>query len=221
MPRPANLTAPKPKKPSKKRPDAGTARARIFDAAVDLVCSGGPGAATARAICQQANITAPTLYHYFGDLYLLYNEVLELMYVPELEAHPGKEYSDPRGMIDYMWQCTVGTAFTKPGLVELKNQMVSTGKIPDCMRNFYARLERAFVQIARNEKLNFPPNVAAAMLWAAATGMATRIATAQHGIPYPKGSAEKLKSILVASLLEVQSPVAAPKKRKPRVKESA
>lgn len=206
-------------KPSKARRGTGTARERIFNAAVELVCEGGPSAATARAICQKANITAPTLYHYFGDLYLLYNEVLELMYVPEIQALPGKEYTDPRGMIDHMWQRTVGTAFTMPGLVELKNQMVASGKVPDCMMSFYARLERAFVQIAQQEKLNFAPEVAAAMLWSAATGVATRIATAQHGVAYPKGTDEALKSILLNAIFA--APQALPAATKKRVKTSA
>lgn len=194
-------------KPTRRRRGSSTARERIFEATVKLVYEGGPGNATARNICDRANITAPTLYHYFGDLYLLYNEVLELMYVPEMEAHPGKELSDPLGMIDYMWQCCVGTAFIQPRLVELKNAMVASGTIPTSMMNFYARLERAFTQLGKDGKLHFAPDIAATMLWSAATGLATRIATGTHGVRYPAGADEALKQVLLDSIL------AAPKKK--------
>jgi AcrR family transcriptional regulator len=202
-------------KPIKRRRGTSDARERIFNAAVALVCAGGPAAATARAICDKAEVTAPTLYHYFGDLNKLYNEVLELMYVPEAQAHPGKEFSDPRGMIDYMWECCVGTATTKPELIELKNQMLAGGDVPESMVKFYARLERAFIEISQHEKLNFSPEVAATMYWAAATGIATRIAAAEHNVSYPKGAAEALKHVLLNAIFVdyKEQPVPAKTKR--------
>jgi AcrR family transcriptional regulator len=178
-------------------------RARILQAAVDLVCKGGPGTATARAICQNARVTAPALYHHFGDLYGLFNEVLELMYVPEAVAHPKLELTDPRGMIDYMWDCCVDPATANPGLVELKNQLIAAGKIPASMLNFYARLEKAFEQLARRNALKFSPKMAATMFWAAASGIAMRIASAQHGgsPAYPNKVTETLKSIMLDAIL--------------------
>lgn len=208
-------------KSTKNRRRTGPARDRIFDAAVELVCAGGPGAASARAICQKAKITAPTLYYYFDDLYQLYNEVLELMYVPEMQAHPGKEFTDPRGMIDYMWQRCVGIAFTEPGLVELTNEMVSAGKVPDCMMKLYARLENSFLQISRHEKLNCAPEMAAAMFWSAATGLATRIATSSHGVAYPAGTDEMLKQAVLKAIFPEPKMKAVTKKKSPSVRAKA
>ena len=179
-----------------------SSRERIIQAAVDLVCEGGPGAATARAICERANTTAPTLYHFFGDLYQLYDEVLQLMYVPEARAYPGREFEDPRGMIEYMWNCCVDTAKRRPGIDELKSQLVSMGKTPDSMMNFYARLQVAFEQLALREPLNFPPKTAAAMYWSAAVGAAHMITAARHnGVPYPSGTDKILYDSMLAAIL--------------------
>ena len=183
---------------------APTGRERIFNAAVELVCTGGPAAATARAICEKSQITAPTLYHYFGDLYLLYDAVLQLMFVPEAQAHPGREHTDPPGMINYMWDCCVGTAQTNPGIVELKGQLISMGKVPHSMKHFYARLERAFEQLARDGALNFPPKVAATMFWSAAVGTANMIASGRHsGLIHPAQSVETLRSLVLGAVLKV------------------
>lgn len=158
-------------------------RERIFRAAASLVAEGGPSAASARAICSKARITAPTLYRHFGDLNGLYGELLSLMYIPEAQAHPGREFSDPLGMIEYMWDCCVGTAIRSPGLVDLKNQLAATGNTPPSMMQFYKRLETSFEELDRRQTLKQPPRIAAAMYWAAALGIARMIASSRHGAP--------------------------------------
>jgi AcrR family transcriptional regulator len=40
---------------------------RIRDAALGLLRAGGPAALTTRAVCEHAGVTAPTLYHHYGD----------------------------------------------------------------------------------------------------------------------------------------------------------
>jgi AcrR family transcriptional regulator len=189
------------------------ARERIFRAAVDLVCRGGPGAATARAICEEAGITAPTLYHYYGDLYQLYDEVLQLMYVPEVLAFPGREFTDPRGMIEYMWECCVGTAKKQPGIVELRSLLVSMEKTPPSLLNFYARLDVAFEQLASKSPLNFPPKTAAAMFWSAAIGTSQMIAATGHrGAPFPTGADDMLRNSVLDAIINdsrARNPVAA------------
>lgn len=158
-------------------------RDRIFRAAASLIAEGGPSAASARAICVKAHITAPTLYRHFGDLNGLYGELLSLMYVPEAQAHPGREFSDPLGMIEYMWDCCVGTAIRAPGLVDLKNQLAAAGNTPPSMMQFYRRLEISFEELDRRQLLKQQPRVAAAMYWAAALGIARMIASSRHGAP--------------------------------------
>lgn len=40
---------------------------RILAAATSLLREGGPSAMTTRAVCERARVTAPTLYHHYGD----------------------------------------------------------------------------------------------------------------------------------------------------------
>lgn len=182
------------------KPLAG--RERIFQATVELICEGGPGAATARAICERCKVTTPTLYHYFGDLYQLYDEVLALMFVPEASAHPGREHTDPLGMIDYMWDCCVETARKRPGLYELKLQLVSMGRVPVPMKQFYTRLVRSFEALAQQRSMTTAPHTAAAMFWAAAIGTANIVTASKHGGPaYPKGAAEAHKKLILDTVL--------------------
>ena len=51
-------------------------RDQIFSAARNVLRNHGPSKATARAICDAAGVKAPTLYHYFGDLDRLHQEVV-------------------------------------------------------------------------------------------------------------------------------------------------
>ena len=125
------------------------------------------------------------------------------MFVPEAQAHPGREYTDPLGMINYMWDRCVGTAQTNPGIVELTSQLISMGKIPQSMKQFYARLQRAFEQLAGAGELNFPPKVAATMFWAAAVGTADLFAAARHtGLTHPPESAETLRTLVLKAVLK-------------------
>jgi AcrR family transcriptional regulator len=184
------------------RPTRDMVRDRIVRAAASLIAEGGPGAASARAICKKARITAPTLYRLFGDLDGLYSELLKLVYVPEAQAHPGREFSDPEGMIEYMWDCAVGTAIRSPGLVDLKNQLLSAGTLPESMKQFYARLEVSFEELDRRHMLKLPPKIAAAMYWAAAVGIARMIASARHGAPECSAvAAEALREAVLAATI--------------------
>ena len=188
------------------RQTKSSVRDRIFRAAASLIAAGGPSAASARAICSKARITAPTLYRHFGDLNGLYGELLTLMYVPEAQAHPGREFTDPLGMIEYMWDCCVGTAMRTPGLVDLKNQLAAAGNTPDSMMKFYARLEASFDELDRRRLLNYAPKIAAAMYWAAALGIARMIASARHGAPdCSPVAAEALREAVLAAIIRDDS----------------
>jgi AcrR family transcriptional regulator len=187
-------------------------RDRIFWAAASLISAGGTAAASARAICKKARITAPTLYRHFGDLDSLYDELLTLMYIPEAQAHPGREHTDPSGMIEYMWDCCVGAAIRNPGLVDLKSQLSAAGRTPESMLQFYGRLEASFEELGKRKLLNYSPKVAAAMYWGAAIGMARMIASSRHGGPDCSAlAAESLREAVWVALIREEPAVRAAK----------
>jgi AcrR family transcriptional regulator len=56
--------------------DRSTTELRLLAAAAALLESGGPDAVTTRAVLVEAGVTAPTLYHHFGDKDGLLNALL-------------------------------------------------------------------------------------------------------------------------------------------------
>jgi len=44
-----------------------TVKARILEAAAELLTRSADADISTRAACEAAGVTAPTLYHYFGD----------------------------------------------------------------------------------------------------------------------------------------------------------
>jgi hypothetical protein len=106
-------------------------------------------------------------------------------------------------MIEYMWDCCVGTAKKRPGIVELRSLLVSMQKTPPSLLNFYARLEVAFEQLALKMPLNYPPKTAAAMYWSAAIGTSQMIAATGHRrAPFPTGADDKLRVSVLQAILK-------------------
>lgn len=54
------------KRPRTDRDEAPPAE-RIRRCALEILREGGPAALTTRAVCERAGVTAPTLYHHYGD----------------------------------------------------------------------------------------------------------------------------------------------------------
>jgi AcrR family transcriptional regulator len=181
------------------------ARARIFEAASKLIREQGPSAATARAICDAAGLKAPTLYHYFGDLDGLYTEILESMFLEYLADSPPDEIENPAAMIADYWTRAMSNAREEPGIIDLLNRQLSTGRVPEIMFSSYRRLEMAFEQLSKTKPMKVKPRMAAHMFWAATHGMTCLIVASRHGVTYPEGAAEALKSTMLEGLFGVQS----------------
>src|SRR5271154_2189067 len=85
-------------------------RERLLEAALRQVREeNNLASVTARSICAEAGITAPTLYHYFGDLGGLYCEVLERIFETRDYRHPSEQH-DPQAVIDYVWDALLQAA---------------------------------------------------------------------------------------------------------------
>jgi AcrR family transcriptional regulator len=173
------------KKQSRLRAAPGTAipvRERIFNAALRLLRAGGTEAATMRAICDEAGITPPTLYHYFGDMKGLYREVVEQLMRSDAASAAG---FDPKEIIEQVWSSHIQTARNEPGLFDVWNRHI------------------AWDRLTSTSLLKVPPKTAAYVFWAAAHGMACLISASQHdGVPYARGAAENLKKSVLEGIFE-------------------
>src|SRR6266566_5036170 len=63
-----------------------TVRARILEAASELLAQSADADASTRAVCDAAGITAPTLYHHFGDKEGLLAAVVDFGWAAFLET---------------------------------------------------------------------------------------------------------------------------------------
>lgn len=187
-------------------------RDRILKVASRLVRKHGPAGATARAICEAAGITAPTLYHYFNDLNGLYAEILVSIFVEYQADQPPDEVTEPVAMIDDIWDRLMHNAHNEAGVVDLLNRQLSNGQVPDILRGNYERLATAFEQLSKDTPMKVSSKVAAHMFWAGAQGMASLIVASRHGVPYPKGTAEAFKASLLHGIFEADT-IAAGKPR--------
>ncbi|NPC49288.1 TetR/AcrR family transcriptional regulator [Corallococcus sp. AB032C] len=112
-------------------------RARILAAAAELIASGGPDAATTRAVAAAAGVQAPTLYRLFGDKHGLLSAVVEhelTSYVAKKAAR--KPHPDPLQDLRLGWDMHVAFGLSHPGLFALmcsdlepapQSSVVSTG----------------------------------------------------------------------------------------------
>lgn len=91
---------------------------RIRMAALAVLRDGGPAALTTRAVCERAGVTAPTLYHHYGDKEGLLRAVAE----SELQAFFGRKQrmkpsDDPLRDVKRGWDDWIAFAIEQPDLV--------------------------------------------------------------------------------------------------------
>ena len=72
----------------------GDTRARILAAATALIASGGPGAATTRAVAAAASVQAPAIYRLFGDKEGLLDAVADRAFMDYVETKSRRELTD-------------------------------------------------------------------------------------------------------------------------------
>src|SRR5882672_5493140 len=61
----------------RREPVSGSTRAAILAAAETILARGGEAALSIREVCARAGVTAPTIYHHFGDKDGLVAEVVD------------------------------------------------------------------------------------------------------------------------------------------------
>jgi AcrR family transcriptional regulator len=99
---------------------------RILTAAAALLESDGPKAITTRAVCAAAEITAPTLYHHFGDRDGLLDALLT-QGIAEFMAgkRAARKCADPTVGLRRGWDVMVDFALRRPALLKLMVERAS------------------------------------------------------------------------------------------------
>ncbi|MCY1047066.1 TetR family transcriptional regulator [Corallococcus sp. bb12-1] len=146
-------------------------RARIIAAAAELISSGGPDAATTRAVAAAAGVQAPTLYRLFGDKRGLLAAVIEhamTSYVSKKSArvpHP-----DPLQDFRDGWDMHVAFGLSHPGLFALMSSDPALASQPSAVGAGEEVLRRRIRNIARAGRLRVSEERALGLVVSMGTG---------------------------------------------------
>ena len=147
-------------------------KARLLRAAAELLANSGGSPISTRQITQQAGVTAPTLYHHFGDKEGLFDAVVAAGFD---EYVAGERDFAPSGQpledIRRMWDNHVQFGLKQPELYLVMFGNIRPESRPAIVADAEALMEEMLNKAAVSGQLNVPPKEAARSILAANVGM--------------------------------------------------
>ena len=175
--------------------DAASNRDRLLSSAARLLAEQGVSVST-RAICAEAGVTAPTLYHYFGDREGLLQAVVTHGFAEYLAQKKSAELTgDPIADIRAGWFDHQAWGVANPSFYALMYGQVLPGKHPSANEGERLLTEKLDAA-ARLGLLQVPPPVAMRMILSANIGLTLTL------ISQPESVAPDVSERLIAALLE-------------------
>lgn len=143
---------------------------RILAAAEEIIERDGPEGLTTRAVCRVAGVTAPTLYHHFGDKTGLLAAVVRRMVTAFLAGKRANAVTDdPVADLARGWSGWIEFALARPRLFRL--MVAASREDPRTADDAYAIMATHVDRIARAGRLAIPADAAALAIWAASNGL--------------------------------------------------
>ena len=147
-------------------------KARLLHAAAELLANSGGSAVSTRQITQRAGVTAPTLYHHFGDKEGLFDAVVAAGFD---EYVAGERDFAPSGQpledIRRMWDNHVQFGLKQPELYLVMFGNIRPESRPAIVADAEALMEEMLNKAAVSGQLNVPPKEAARSILAANVGV--------------------------------------------------
>jgi AcrR family transcriptional regulator len=145
---------------------------QILDAAEDLLERDGAEALTTRAVCQAADVTAPTLYHHFGDKQGLQRAIVARGIARFLALkRANRQTRDPIADLRRGWDGWIAFAIERPNLFRL--MLESTRSDPSPSQETFAIMRAIVARLHADGRLKTDIETAARTIWAAANGVLT------------------------------------------------
>jgi AcrR family transcriptional regulator len=186
-----------PKRRSAKEP-AGSTREAILAAAERIVSRGGEDALSIRELCARVGVTAPTVYHHFGDKDGLLREVVDACFAEFDQALvAGPMPSDPVAVLAWGLDRYVAYGVAHPAHYRLLFARRRKKPTPAAIRS-YGKLEDSIRAIEAVGRLAMPVPEAAQAAWAAMHGV-TMLAIAGF-ITADSPAARHVRDALLAKL---------------------
>jgi AcrR family transcriptional regulator len=172
---------------------------QILSAAVDLLEKDGAEALTTRAVCEAAGVTAPTLYHHFGDKNgLLRAIVAQGVKTFMARKRANRQTADAVADLKRGWDGWIAFALERPRLFRL--MIESTRSDPSANQEAFIIMRAIVERLANDGRLMTDVDTAARTIWAASNGVLTLF---MQGMPAAeiKLSSELLFDALMAKLV--------------------
>jgi AcrR family transcriptional regulator len=162
---------------ARKKSDAPAVPTRdaILAAAERILSRGGEEALSIRELCARVGVTAPTIYHHFGDKDGLVAQVVDACFAEFDHAiATGPLPADPVEALAWAFARYVAYGVEHPAHYRLLFQRRLTTPTPSAVAS-YARLERLVEAIDAAGRLRAPVAEAAPAFWAAVHGVTTLV----------------------------------------------
>jgi AcrR family transcriptional regulator len=155
-------------------------REALVVAALKVLEQDGEAQFSTRAVCAIANVTAPTLYHHFGNADGLLSAAIAEAFAQFLESKEAAIQSpDPETALRQGWDDYVRFAAARPRLyAAMMSRVLKGGNIPAAERGF-ALLTDRIAAIAAEGRLAVAAETAADLAWASANAAALLHVTAR------------------------------------------
>lgn len=176
-------------------------REDILTAASTLLEQQGLEATSTRAICGAAGVTAPTLYHYFGDKEGVLAAVVAHGFEQFLAEKRATLYShDPVENLRRGWDTYVAFGVEHPALYALIFSQADRLEWPEAAKEGYGMLLRLMgeVQLAGLLRVDLP--LAAQMYWSAVHGVTSLLVARPH-FAWQANLSEQMREAMLAVLL--------------------
>jgi AcrR family transcriptional regulator len=147
------------------------ARARIVEAAAELLASGGRGAVTTRAVASRVGISPPTIFRLFGEKDGLLSAVAEYGHDRFYAAKtPLKPTDDPVNDLRAAWSRAVEFGQNEPELFLLIYGEPGSDEMTAAARSGQERMRARIQRVAAAGRLRVNESLAASILQATARG---------------------------------------------------
>ncbi len=168
-------------------------RLRLIQVCADLLNRSGPELSM-RAVCEAAGVTAPTLYHHFGDKQGLIDATVASAFDRYL-TRKENEISAEVDLIDELrqgWDLHVDFGRSNPILYTLMFPTVNPAELPSAARKAWKMLQSSMERAERKGQLTLDADTAIHALWAAQYGITRLICSGGEQLL----DAERLSAII-------------------------
>ena len=151
--------------------ESGATRHAILEAAEGLLAAGGEAGLSIRELCARAGVTAPTIYHHFGDKRALIDRIVDDCFA-EFDAALARRAApaDPVDALRWAFDRYVEYGLSHPAHYRLLFQRIEARPTAAGAAS-YDRLRRMVAAVAAAGRLTRPVEVATRAAWCAAHGV--------------------------------------------------